>query len=283
MVVNVPDSGLALESSAKAMAGLPMQAFAIAFSDRVLEDMIACVQSGEGIQLSLGSNPAFSFNGQEVVIPNPPDSFDYDLFHSNSASPTAINKLPQPAMSIFRVPKTKPRPPKAPQPSRAGKLEITRPRPIASKPSRSTPRLGAVPDKDLGSVEDDEAVATLKSSLAKAQAEKRENLSTLIDGILPTKGPKAKQAKSKYLGPSIGSSVRSHPGSPAIAPVASPSLGPVSTLAQDRLKQQRFPIIHELAVRDSTFGELFRKYGGSEEEFTGALHKVADFDNNSQK
>jgi RNA polymerase II elongation factor ELL len=57
MVFNVPDSGLALESSAKAMAGLPMQAFAITLSDSVIENMIECVQNGQGIQLSLGSSP----------------------------------------------------------------------------------------------------------------------------------------------------------------------------------------------------------------------------------
>lgn len=75
-------------------------------------------------------------------------------------------------MSIFRVPKTKPRAPKAPQLS---KEKIT-PRPIASKPSDSTPRLGAIPDRDLSLVvEDDEAIANLKSSYAKVQAEKREN------------------------------------------------------------------------------------------------------------
>ena len=57
MVVNVPDSGLALESSAKAMAGLPMQAFAVKLSDSMIEGMIECVQNGQGIQLSLGSSP----------------------------------------------------------------------------------------------------------------------------------------------------------------------------------------------------------------------------------
>ncbi len=57
MVLSVPDAGLLLESSAKAMAGLPMPAFAITLSDSVIEDMIACVQNGQDIQLSLGSNP----------------------------------------------------------------------------------------------------------------------------------------------------------------------------------------------------------------------------------
>lgn len=50
------------------------------------------------------------------------------------------------------------------------------------------------------------------------------------------------------------------------------------------MKQQRFPIIHELAVRDLSFDELFKKYdGGTDEEFSAALKKVADFEEGSQK
>ena len=286
MVFNIPESGLALESSPRAMAGLPMQAFAITLSDSVIEDMIECVRGGQDIQLSLGSSPAFLFDGQAVHIPNSPDSPDYDLFHSSSAAPTVVNKLPQPTMSIFRAPKHKPRTAKAPQPSKAEKLEKAPVRSLTAKPSGSTPRLAAVPDRDVGSVGDEDgAIANLKSSYAKVQAEKRENASTIIDSILPAKGPKAKQAKSKLLGgPQINNSSRSHPGSPAFAPLASPSLAPTSTSAQDRLKQQRFPIIHELAVRDLSFDELLKKYdGGTDDEFSTALNKVADFEEGSQK
>lgn len=60
MVVNIPDNGLVLESSAKAIAGLPTQAFAISLSDSVIEDMIECFNNGQGLQLSLGSNPVSS-------------------------------------------------------------------------------------------------------------------------------------------------------------------------------------------------------------------------------
>lgn len=57
MVLKVPDAGLALEGSAKAMAALPSQAFAVTLNDKLLEDMIACVQNGQEIQLSLGDAP----------------------------------------------------------------------------------------------------------------------------------------------------------------------------------------------------------------------------------
>jgi hypothetical protein len=69
MLLSIPDSGLALEGSAKAMAGLPTQAFGITLSDSVIEDMIKCVQDGQGIQLSLGSSPV-SF--LRTCNPSPP-------------------------------------------------------------------------------------------------------------------------------------------------------------------------------------------------------------------
>ena len=61
MVLNISESGLLLESSAKAVAGLPTQAFAIQLSGSAIEDMIACVQNGGGIQLSMGSNPVSAY------------------------------------------------------------------------------------------------------------------------------------------------------------------------------------------------------------------------------
>jgi len=60
MVINVPEDGIALETSASFMAELPMQAFAISLSDSMIENMIECVQNGQGIQLSLGADPVSS-------------------------------------------------------------------------------------------------------------------------------------------------------------------------------------------------------------------------------
>lgn len=57
MVLQINEAGLQLESSPKATAGLPMQAFAINLSDSVLEGMIACVQNGQEIKLALGNTP----------------------------------------------------------------------------------------------------------------------------------------------------------------------------------------------------------------------------------
>ena len=60
MVLKIPDSGLVLDGSARSMASLPLQAFAVTLSDSVIENMIECVQEGQDIQLCLGSNPVSS-------------------------------------------------------------------------------------------------------------------------------------------------------------------------------------------------------------------------------
>ena len=57
MVLKIPETGLVLDGSVRTMAGLPQQAFAVTLSDSVIEHMIECVQDGQDIQLSLGSNP----------------------------------------------------------------------------------------------------------------------------------------------------------------------------------------------------------------------------------
>jgi hypothetical protein len=56
MVLNMPEA-LVLSSSADNMSELPQQAFALTLSDNMIEDMIACVQKGQEIQLSLGDTP----------------------------------------------------------------------------------------------------------------------------------------------------------------------------------------------------------------------------------
>lgn len=74
------------------------------------------------------------------------------------------------------------------------------------------------------------------------------------------------------------------PPSPALSGIGSPSLLSSGNTAQERLKQQRFPILHELAVEDSTRTDLFARWDeGTEEEFDTALRKIADFDNSLQK
>lgn len=55
--LTIPDTGLRLESSPDSMGSLPMQAFGITLDDNMIEDMIRCVENGQSIEVTLGSNP----------------------------------------------------------------------------------------------------------------------------------------------------------------------------------------------------------------------------------
>lgn len=258
MVFNVPDGGLSLDSSARAMAGLPAQAFGITLSNSVIEDMIACVQNGGDIELSLGSNPAFLFSDHEVKIPNSPDSYDYDLYYSDAVSPRSLKKLPNPAMGVFMPPRV----------SRPAAKKLASKAPVQKTSSSNT--------TPISSNEADDAIANLKSSLARKEAEK--NTAVVVSGLMNSKG-KVKPP-NRLLD---NASPRSLPPSPALSGVRSPSLAPGGS-ALDQVKQHTFPIIHQLAVSEQSFEDLFAQWNeGSEDEFRVALDKVADFDNNIQK
>ncbi len=66
MALDIPDAGLLLESCEAAMADLPTQAFAITLDDDVVEDLLASMDNGDGITLSLGSSPV---SGRALVVP----------------------------------------------------------------------------------------------------------------------------------------------------------------------------------------------------------------------
>lgn len=107
----------------------------------------------------------------------------------------------------------------------------------------------------------------------------------ILEGAVHVKGGKlAKAGRSKLL--SRPSALpRSQSGSPALSGIGSPSLGPTSSnQAQEKAKKLRFPLIHELAVRDQSFGDLLPKWEGeTEAEFHTQLEKVAHFDGGLQK
>ncbi|KAK8064847.1 COM1 regulatory protein [Apiospora phragmitis] len=99
----IPDTGLQLESPTNTPNSLPMQAFGLVLNDDVIEDMIRCVQNGQNLELCLGNKPTLRYGNQEQDIKPTPNSCDYDLFLTNpSESASKAQKLPNPAMSIFK-------------------------------------------------------------------------------------------------------------------------------------------------------------------------------------
>ncbi|KAK3396399.1 hypothetical protein B0T20DRAFT_270036 [Sordaria brevicollis] len=127
------------------------------------------------------------------------------------------------------------------------------------------------------------AVENLKNSFAKVEADKRENSALIVEGLPSKKGAKINPDKARLLGSQTNGASRSLSVSPAFSGLGSPSLGPTSNGPGDKMKQQKFPIIHELAAQNLTFEELLAKYDGDEQEFHPILNKVADFDSNEQK
>lgn len=102
---------------------------------------------------------------------------------------------------------------------------------------------------------------------------------------MEVKGGKLKAGKGGLLSRPNAANPKSQPGSPALSGVGSPSLGPTSNnAAQEKARKLRFPLIHELAVRDQTFGDLLPKWQGeTDADFHTHLEKIAHFDGASQK
>lgn len=264
MVLNMSES-LVLSSSADNMSELPQQAFALALSDNIIEDMIACVQKGQEIQLSLGDTPTFLFDNQEYTIPDPSPSLSYDVFYSDSPNPQALQRLPNEAMSILKA--------------RARKAERTAVRVDSSK-GKSKPKpapSGAVRPpvayKKMKSVDED--IANLQQGLAQAAAEQQ--TTRLAEGPAVKEKGGTYQISAKPL--PAQSSSRSYSGSPAASGFGSPA----SQQGTDDIKQRRLPLIHEIAVGGKGFTDLLSKWDGSEAEFQQQLNKVAYFDDKKQE
>lgn len=276
MVLSIPDSGLQLESSAKAAAALPLQAFALTLSDSVIEDMINCVQNGQDIQLSLGGSPTLLYGSSTHHLSPSLDTSAFDLYFTDpSESSRKAERLPNPTMSIFRKPEFK------------------------HRIKQQAPRVVTVGGPKKVSNGLDKDIEALQSSLAAHNAEKLENATRVIDAQISTKrgGMKGGKAASKSkllpagksaMAAAMSSAItRSVPSSPALSGVGSPSLGPslsASQQASQQAKEQRSPIVHELAVKERSYDELWKQWpGDSEKDFKTALDKVADFDDRLQK
>ncbi|KAL1835744.1 hypothetical protein VTJ49DRAFT_6149 [Mycothermus thermophilus] len=155
-----------------------------------------------------------------------------------------------------------------------------------TSPTKASSAAAARPGSSSGKDSDlrgkDDATAQLERNFANLAAEKRGNSAVIVGGLPSSKGKLG--ATNNRLLNAQGSSNRSLPPSPALSGIGSPSLAVSGSSVQERLKQQRFPIVHELAVEDQTRDDLFAKWNeGTEDEFNTALNKVAEFDKGSQK
>lgn len=260
MVLKLPEAGLELESSARSMAALPLQAFAITLDDDILEDMIESFQNGKGIELSLGQNPAFIYGSETHQLKRTPDSFSYDLYVTDPKAPTTADLLPNPTMPIFRNPSL-------------NKLRYT------------APLSGRVASEEVG----DDVLEIVNHPDYQSKPSKS-NSSTLQPNTLKNMpGAKKTVVSNKSGAFTMSTSALSRASSPALSMVGSPLESSVESASQQKVKgarELRAPITHLLAVREMTYDELWEKWGGSEDskkDFRGILDKVADVDKSTGK
>ncbi|KAI2638502.1 hypothetical protein GGS21DRAFT_508533 [Xylaria nigripes] len=251
----VPDSGLQLESSPSSKNFLPMQAFGIILDDSMIEDMIRCVQSGQDVELTLGSSPSFHYGSREEKVLDATDSIDYELYCTDPADPgNKIQRLPHPTMSIFKKP--------------PASLSTKKTSKVTTKHTSRASSSGADSDAD----------ARNNSTQKNAKGNK-----------FPNSGPKG-TTKLLPTGRSAMASVlsstsnRSLPSSPALNGVSSPN--PAFSASQQVLeknKGQRSVLVHELAVRDQTFQHLQVVWTGVDSDLKPTVEKVADFNKTTEK
>ncbi|RYP62654.1 hypothetical protein DL769_007216 [Monosporascus sp. CRB-8-3] len=256
-VLTVPNNGLQLESSAKSSNFLPLQAFGITLSDNDIEDMIKCVQNGDQIELSLGSNPSFHYGSKVQKIE--PDSFEYDLYLTNlDDSTTKAQRLPNPTMSLFKKP--------------AG----TTGKPAKSQTERAT-KGGKLPDRAPSSgSESDKNTSGTKLVNGIPKDIKQRGKGGKAGGLLPT---------GKSMATALSSNApRSLPPSPGLNSAKSPN--PVISASQQLLeknKEQRSILVHELAARDQAYEHLQDCWLGADSDLKPTLEKVATYDESSKK
>ncbi|KAF5024812.1 hypothetical protein F66182_3113 [Fusarium sp. NRRL 66182] len=256
--LKVPESGLQLEGSTGQDASLPSQAFALTLSDVVIEDMIKCVQNGDGIQLSLGAQPTFLYGSKSHAIAPPSDSNPYDLYLTRPFESTrTAEKIPHTG-SLFEKPTGA-----ASQKSQAGKADDT----IDAKTAKSSKSAApSVLDSDI---------EALQNGLA-AHAASREK-ARMVDRLPAKKG--TIKAKGKLL----NSAPRSIPQSPGQASLGSLTPNPATSQHADRAKGDRAMLVHELCVQDRTFDYLTKKWEGKLEDLEPTLRKVADYLDDTKK
>ncbi|KAF7547725.1 hypothetical protein G7Z17_g7526 [Cylindrodendrum hubeiense] len=258
--LKVPEVGWQLEGSPSNRSKVPPQTFTLALSDNVIEDMIKCVQNGDGLHLALGSTPTFIYGSNSHTISPPAEPYSYDIYQTTPFDSTRVAvRLPHTG-SLFERPKNN-----APAKASANKADRDADvRPKAGKTSKSSTPSGLDSDREVLQNE----MAALAAGREKAR----------VVGKLPTSKKAAQKAKGKLL-PGYSSTPRSIPASPGHISLGSPSSTPTLSASQqhvERAKEQRVILVHELAVQDRSLEYLTKKWTGKKEDMRTTLEKVAD-------
>lgn len=261
--LKVPEGGLLLSGSSNSYSDLPPQAFVLSLSDDVVEKMIRSARMGDDLALQLGKTPTLHYGSNSHRVPSPEEDVPFDLFLTKPFESTRrAERLPH-AGSLFSKPKS-PRaaPHKAVQ---ASKGEETKKKPTVSSKGSTSPRL-------------DSDIEALQNGLAAHDAARER---ARVVEKLPVGGKGRNKLLSNYA-----STPKSIPTSPGLIAARSPNTTPrITTTEQvmERKKEQRFALVHELAIADQTTEHLEGKWTGKEEEFRPTLEKMAHYSSDSHR
>ncbi|QUC17979.1 uncharacterized protein UV8b_02220 [Ustilaginoidea virens] len=260
--LKVPEGGWLLAGSSSPDSVLPPQAFVLNLSDDVVEQMIQSVRVGNNLELKLGKSPTLHYGSKSYQIPLPEEEVPFDLYLTKPFESTRrAERLPH-AGSLFSRPRlSRPAPKKVPKEVKEGDA-----RKKATAPSKSsTP---SALDSDM---------ENLQNSLAAHDAAR--DRARVVEKL-----PVGGKGRNKLLS-SISSTPKSLPTSPSLNAARSPnSISQITATQQmiERKKEQRFTLVHELAVADRTTKYLENKWAGKEEDFRPTLEKMANYSPDTQ-
>ncbi|KAK5992785.1 hypothetical protein PT974_06201 [Cladobotryum mycophilum] len=263
--LRIPDAGVLFAASGSEPGSIPPQAFYIRLDTSTIESIIQSHYSGEDIRLALGKTPTLQYGSKSHRISPPTDSADYDLYLTKPFESTRrADQIPT-ATSLFQ--KLKP---------------TTKSRPATTESDAEPKIKSSASSKGSTSSGLDSDIETLQNGLAAHDAARER---ARVVGKLPSSNKASTKTKTR-LPSSYGSKTSSLPTSPGLNAVQSPSLNPTlsaSQQAMERAKEQRFTLVHELAVQDYTLDYLKGKWEAKESEFRPTLEKVAEYNSGAEK
>ncbi|KAJ3476201.1 hypothetical protein NLG97_g9202 [Lecanicillium saksenae] len=246
--LKVPEAGLLLQGPSGQETPLPPQAFALSLSGSIVDSLVRAAREGSSIQLALGKTPLIQtlhYGNKSHRIAPPEHSSPYDLYLTRPFESTRVAARLPITTSLF----TKPPQIKAKQKT-----------PASNKGS------GSGLDSDIEARHNG-----LSTAKERTLMEKTSNAS------------KSTKAKNKLLSGynavprSIATSPSHNP-----SPVTPPTLS-ASQQAVERAKEQRVPLVHELAAGEKTIDHLREKWVGRPEDFKSSLEKVAEYHSDTKR
>ncbi|KAG5977675.1 hypothetical protein E4U55_006628 [Claviceps digitariae] len=263
--LKIPESGLTLTGPSNSEFDLPPQAFVLNLNDDVVAQMVRSAQMGNGLELQLGKTPTLHYGAQSHRIARPGDDFPIDIFLTKPFESTRrADRLPQAGNLFTKL--------KSPQTAPKKAVQVSKDEETQKKP--------AVSSKNSTSTALDSDIEALQNGLAAHDAA-RDRARVVAKPPIAGKG-RNKLLSNKYASTSTPKSITT---SPAVNGVRSPTSTPQITATQqvmEKKKEQRFTLVHELAIAAQTTEYLKAKWTGKEEDFRPTLEKTASYNSDSQ-